>query len=183
MYFLAKCFSAIQIEVFYMKEKQIYVFIFNLHVDLYKPVVKVDGKREENVNVTIHERRLLNITCSVDGKPTPTIRVSRNSQEKIMKTSKSVQVLRRNAQCNDTDTYRCTASSKKFRNNVTFTEFALNVLCKLILKIPSYLPLNCSSYERITNLTTHVAQINPKVGRMRTAKYYKGLNELLHVYP
>ncbi|XP_056002521.1 uncharacterized protein LOC125663395 isoform X3 [Ostrea edulis] len=95
---------------------------------LSKPTVMINGIKEENVDIT--EGNYPNIVCSVDGKPIPTLSISRNSQENILKTrpSKSIKVLKRAVQCDDTDTYKCTASSPGFPTN--HTEVTLNVLCK-----------------------------------------------------
>jgi hypothetical protein len=121
--------------------------------------VTVNGQRRDNVG--IHEGDDLNVTCSVDGKPTPTLSITRNSREKIIKTNQSISlyVINRKARCKDTDTYRCKANSTGFPDN--YTEVTLNVLCKLIwnhYSIISFLGKNDAFYTDQGKFSNKVLQ-------------------------
>ncbi|XP_062617014.1 uncharacterized protein LOC134278740 [Saccostrea cucullata] len=94
------------------------------------PKVYINGVAAANVT-DIPENEPLQISCLVEGNPVPAVTISRDRGNHLLETSVD-QWLNYTSitevQCADTDTYRCTGTSKE--NPSKSTTFIINIVCK-----------------------------------------------------
>lgn len=106
------------------------MFIFNLFLDLGKPIIFMNDLMTFNWEEKEHTP--LQISCYVDGNPPPTIRLIRgqgtSKTELEEKEDKWLNYTIESSQCNDSDNYICAGSSSAF--NRTMKVFKVNVFCK-----------------------------------------------------
>ncbi|XP_048749343.2 uncharacterized protein LOC125661400 [Ostrea edulis] len=106
---------------------------------LSEPSLNVNGKQKF---VDIREREPLTLSCVVDGRPTPSITISRYQQMEVMesKITNALNVSIPEVQCSDADIYSCTGSSEGFVSN--HKEVTVGVLCKTRIDVKPWFKAN-----------------------------------------
>lgn len=101
--------------------------------DLDKPIPYVNGVSVLDLDRQVHvkENTSLLLSCHVNGCPSPTIRLIRNTRTFIMSETDSTKWLNHtiaSSHCSDTDMYTCIGNSTIFQNKEN--TFRVNVTCK-----------------------------------------------------
>lgn len=95
-----------------------------LFLDLEKPRFFVNG----NQTTSIHEHTSLQLSCFVDGNPTPNITLIKGTDTIRINESHWFNHSVKSARCADTDTYSCIGASDGFNN--TKQRVKISVICK-----------------------------------------------------
>ncbi|XP_061180617.1 uncharacterized protein LOC133189231 [Saccostrea echinata] len=101
-----------------------------LFSDLSTPKVFINGIAAANVS-NIPENKPLQLSCLVKGNPVPAVTISRDRANHVLVNSVgywSNYTSIKEAQCADTDTYRCEGTSKEMPSKST--TFTINIVCK-----------------------------------------------------
>lgn len=101
--------------------------------DLDKPIPYVNelSVLDRDRQVRVKENASLLLSCHVNGCPSPTIRLIRNTGTLIISKTDSTKWLNytiASSHCSDTDMYTCIGNSTIFRNKEN--TFKVNVTCK-----------------------------------------------------